>query len=152
MENIESKIESDALTLANAHIKQHPPYYGQIPAELAHDSNILSQVKGLFGTMHCYSPEKHLSNNIVVEIAEETLSRDMGVTIRTIQNWIDILAMRDWIAVIRQGNMLPNKYRLFPVSGRTFEAIKGMKRVHLRLNREHGLSKRLRNSLKSDTK
>jgi hypothetical protein len=147
MENLEEKIEREALSMAQEHVQRHPPYYGQIPAELGKDPKIGGQAKALFAVMHSYSPEKQLKNNAVVEIAKETLAKDMGVSTEMIRIWLNTLIETGWIQKLRQGKMQPNKYILYPIGGKTFEAIRAMKRVHLKINYDHKLAKRLRKSL-----
>jgi DNA-binding transcriptional ArsR family regulator len=147
MEKLEEKIERTALKMAQQHVQFHPPYYGQIPVELGKDPNIPAQAKALFGVMHSYSPEKQLKNNAVVEIAEETLAKVFGVHVDTIRQWLKILIEAGWMEKLRQGKMKPNMYVLYPMKKKTFQAIKAMKRVHLRINYDHKLAKRLRESL-----
>ncbi len=147
MEKIEEKIERVALKMAQQHLQKHPPYYGQIPVELGKDSKISAQPKALYGVMHSYSPEKELKNNAVVEIAKETLAKDMGVSTEMIRIWLNMLIEAGWIEKLRQGKMKPNMYVLYPMKKKTFQAIKGMKRVHLRINYDYKLAKRLRESL-----
>ena len=147
MEKLEEKIERRALKMAQSHIHRHPPYYGQIPVELGKDPKIPAQPKALYGVMHSYSPEKQLNNNGVVEIAKETLAKDMGVGEDIIRIWLNILIETGWIEKLRQGKMKPNMYVLYPVKKKTFDSIKAMKRVHLRLNYDHKPAKRLRESL-----
>ena len=147
MEKLEEKIEREALGMAQAHIHRHPPFYGQIPVELGKDPNICAQAKALYGVMHSYSPEKELKNNAVVEIAKETLAKDMGVSSEMIRIWLNALGEAGWIEKLRQGKMKPNMYVLYPMKKGTFQAIKAMKRVHLRINYDHELAKKLRESL-----
>jgi DNA-binding transcriptional ArsR family regulator len=147
MENLEEKIEREALGMAQQHVQRHPPYYGQIPVELGRDEKISGQAKALYGVMHSYSPEKELKNNVVVEIAKETLAKVMGVGEDRVRIWLNELREAGWIEKLRQGKMKPNMYVLYPMKKRTFQAIKAMKRVHLRINYDHELAKRLRESL-----
>ena len=147
MEKLEEKIEKVALKIAQQHVQRHPPYYSQIPIELGKDPKIGAQAKALYAVMHSYSPEKELKNNAVVEIAKKTLAKDMGVSTEMIRIWLNELKEAGWIEKIRQGKMKPNMYVLYPVGGKTFQAIKAMKRVHLRINYDHKLIKRLRESL-----
>jgi len=90
MENLEEKIERTALKMAQSHIQKYPPYYGQIPVELGKDPKIPAQPKALYGVMHSYSPEKELKNNVVVEVAKETLAKDMGVGEDRIRIWLNV--------------------------------------------------------------
>ena len=147
MEKLEEKIERVALKIAQQHVKSHPPYYGQIPVELGRSKNICAQAKAIYGVMQSYSPEKELKNNAAVEIAKETLAKDMGVSTEMIRIWLNTLIETGWIQKLRQGKMQPNKYILYPIGGKTFEAIRAMKRVHLKINYDHKLAKRLRESL-----
>jgi DNA-binding transcriptional ArsR family regulator len=147
MENLEEKIERVALKIAQSHIHRHPPYYGQIPVELGKDPKIPAQPKALYGVMHSYSPEKQLKNNGVVEIAKETLAKDMGVSTEMIRIWLNVLREAGWIEKLRQGKMKPNMYVLYPVKKKTFQFIKAIKRVHVRINYDHKLAKRLKESL-----
>ncbi|TET78645.1 MAG: hypothetical protein E3J41_04160 [Candidatus Cloacimonadota bacterium] len=147
MEKLEEKIERVALKMAQQHVKRHPPYYAQIPVELGKDPKIGGQAKALYGVMHSYSPEKQLKNNAVVEIAKETLAKDMGVGEDRVRIWLNELKEAGWIEKLRQGKMKPNMYVLYPVGGKTFQAIKGIKRVHLRINYDYKLAKRLKESL-----
>jgi transposase len=83
----------------------------------------------------------------VVEVSKETLAKGMGVSTEMIRIWLNVLIKTGWIQKLRQGKMKPNRYILYPVGGKTFQAIKAMKRVHLRINYDHKLIKRLRESL-----
>lgn len=147
MEKLEEKIERVALKIAQQHTKSHPPYYAQIPVELGKSPKIPAQPKALYGLMHSYSPEKELKENPVVEIAKETLAKNMGVSTEMIRIWLNMLIETGWIQKLRQGKMQPNKYILYPVGGKTFEAIRAMKRAHLKINYDPKLAKRLRKSL-----
>lgn len=147
MEKLEEKIEREALSMAQQHVQFHPPYYGQIPVELGKDPKIIGQAKALYGVMHSYSPEKELKNNVVVVIAKETLAKVMGVGENRVRIWLNELREAGWIEKLRQGKMKPNMYVLYPMKKQTFQAIKAIKRVHLMINYDHKLAKRLRESL-----
>ncbi len=147
MEKLEEKIERVALKMAQSHIHRHPPYYGQIPVELGRSKNICAQAKAIYGVMQSYSPEKELKNNAVVEIAKETLAKDMGVSTEMIRIWLNVLREAGWIEKLRQGKMKPNMYVLYPVKKKTFQLIKAIKRVHVRINYDYKLAKRLKESL-----
>jgi exonuclease III len=118
-----------------------------MPIELGRDKKISGQAKALYPVIHSYSPEKELKNNAVVEIAKETLAKHMGVGVDRIRIWLNELKEAGWIEKLRQGKTKPNMYVLYPMKKKTFQAIKGMKRVHLRINYDYELAKRLRESL-----
>ena len=147
MEELEEKIEREALSMAQEHVQRHPPYYGQTPVELGKDPKICAQAKALYAVMHSYSPEKELKNNVVVEIARETLAKAMGISTEMIRIWLNELRETGWIEKLRQGKMKPNMYVLYPMKKKTFQAIKAMKRVHLRINYDYELAKKLKKSL-----
>jgi len=147
MENLEEKIEKEAMRMAQGDVQRHPPYYGQIPIELGRDPKIGGQAKALYAVVHSYSPEKELKNNAVVKIAKETLAKVMGVGEDRVRIWLNELREAGWIEKLRQGKMKPNMYVLYPMKKRTFQAIKAMKRVHLRINYDYKLAKRLKESL-----
>lgn len=148
MENLENKIEEEALRMAKAHVKSHPPYYAQIPIELLRDPEIRSQAKSLYGLIHSYSATKAINHYPLVEITVRTMMNYMGVSSNaTIWSWIRELRRAGLLDIIRQGREQPNRYILYPMKKSTFIAWKGMKRVHLRISYDHALAKRLRESL-----
>jgi hypothetical protein len=148
MDAIENKIEEEALRMAKTHIQRFPPYYGQIPTDLIRNPKISPQAKSLYGLMHSYSSRKELNQYPLVEIAIRTMMGYMGVSApATIWSWIRELKNAGWLDVIRQGKQLPNKYLLYPISKNTFQAWKGMYRVHLRISYDHNLAEKLKESL-----
>jgi len=147
MEKLEEKIEKVALKMAQAHIQRRPPYYGQIPQELLRDEKRSHLSELIFGAMHSRAPEKKLKKTIAVEIAKETLARDLGVSEERIRIGINELIEAGWIEKHRQGKKLSNMYVLYPMKKQTFQAIKAIKRVHLRINYDYDLVKKLKKSL-----
>jgi hypothetical protein len=147
MEKLEKKIEKEATAMAIAHIQSHPPFYGQIPQTLLRDDRISHLAKLIFGAMHSRAPEKELKNNIAVEIAKETLANDLGVSEERIRIGINELIEAGWIKKHRQVKKLSNMYVLYPMKKQTFKDIKAMKRVHLRINYDYDLARRLKKSL-----
>lgn len=147
MENLEEKIEREALGMAQQHLQRHPPYYGQIPEALLRDENMSHLSKLIFGALHSRAPKKELKDNIVVQISKETLADDLGVSVDRIRVGINELTEAGWAEKLRQGKMISNMYVLYPMRKGTFQAIKAMKRVHLRINYDPKLAKRLRESL-----
>ena len=83
----------------------------------------------------------------MVEIAKETLAKVMGVSEDRVRIWLNKLKEAGWIEKLRQGKMKPNMYVLYPMKKKTFQAIKAMKRVHLRINYDYELAKKLKKSL-----
>ncbi len=147
MENLEEKIEREGLKMAQAHIQRHPPYYGQIPEALLRDKNRSHLSKLIFGALHSRAPKKELKDNIVVQISKETLAKDLGVSEDRIRVGINELIEVGWIEKLRQGKMISNMYVLYPMKKKMFRAIKGIKRVYLRISYDRKLVKRLRESL-----
>ena len=103
--------------------------------------------KLIFGAIHSRAPEKVLKDNIVVQISKETLARDLGVSEDRIRVGINELIEAGWAEKIRQGKMKANMYVLYPMKKKTFQAIKAIKRIHVRINYDQELAKRLRESL-----
>jgi len=147
MEKLEEKIEREALSMAQEHIQKYPPYYGQIPEALLRDENMSHLAKLIFGALHSRAPKKALKDNIVVQISKETLAEDLGVSVDRIRVGINELTEVGWIEKLRQGKMISNMYVLYPMKKGTFQAIKGIKRVYLRISYDRKLVKRLRESL-----
>jgi hypothetical protein len=149
MENIQNKIkiEEKALRMAKVHINHVPPYFGQLPDKLTKDPEITPTAKIIYGLMHTYAPVKPLNDNVVVEISFETMMKHIGASLPTVRKGVEQLLEKGWIAKIRQGKMRPNKYRLYPVKGSTFQAILSMKRVQLRIQYDYNLIRKLRQSL-----
>jgi len=147
MEKLEEKIEREALSMAQEHIQKYPPYYGQIPEALLRDENMSHLAKLIFGAIHSRAQEKELKNNPVAQISKETLAKDLGVSVDRIRVGINELIEAGWGEKLRQGKMISNMYVLYPLKKKTFQAIKAMKRVHLRINYDLELAKRLKESL-----
>jgi hypothetical protein len=147
MEKLEEKIEREGLKMAQQLIQRHPPYYGQIPEALLRDENKSHLSKLIFGAIHSRAPEKELKNNPVVQISKETLAKDLGVSVDRIRVGINELTEAGWAEKLRQGKMKSNMYVLYPMKKGTFRAIKGIKRVYLRISYDRKLVKRLRESL-----
>jgi hypothetical protein len=147
MEKLEEKIEREALSMAQEHIQKYPPYYGQIPEALLRDENMSHLAKLIFGALHSRAPKKELKNNIAVQISKETLAEDLGVSVDRIRVGINELIEVGWIEKLRQGKMISNMYVLYPMKKGMFRAIKGIKRVYLRISYDRKLVKRLRESL-----
>lgn len=147
MGNLEDKIERQSLELAKEHFCSRPYFYGQIPNSILRDPNISAQAKALFGLLHTYSFNKSLNCDPEVILTRKTMSEKMGVSEVTIRSWIKELEKTLCLEVIQQGYKKPNKYRLFPVGGKLLEDWKRIKRIHLRLNYDRELIKKLRKSL-----
>jgi hypothetical protein len=145
---MEEEIEREAERLAVFQVQKYPPYYGQIPDELLKSKRVRPEAKALFGLLHKYCKGiKHLKSHPVAEVAKETLADDFGVSEDRIRIWLNELEEEGWIRVIRRGKMLVNRYVLYPRSKKTFEAWVAMNRVHLKINQDYELAKRLKESL-----
>ena len=143
-----SSIEREAERLAVLQVQKYPPYYGQVPDELLKSKHVRPEAKALYGLLHKYCKgNKQLKTHPVAEVAKETLADDFGVSVERIRIWLNELSEEGWIRPIRRGKMLVNLYVLYPRSKKTFEAWVAMKWVHLKINQDSELSKRLRDSL-----
>ena len=147
MEDLEDKIERQSLVHAKEHFKSKRYFYGQIPNSILRDPNISAQAKALFGLLHTYCFNKSLSRYPEVLLTQKTMSEEMGVSEVTIRSWIKELEKALCLEVIRQGYKKPNKYRLYPAGGKLLMDWKRIKRIHLRLNYDHELIKRLTKGL-----
>lgn len=144
---LEERINQMSTELAKIHIRTNPPYYSQIPQELTRDPKITPGAKLTYATMHGFAPEKYLNKIVEVEVGIETIAEFIGRTEKQIRRYILELKKAGWILPIRQGKQKANKYLLFPVKKRTFEAIRAMKRVHMKINFDYELYSNLTRTL-----
>ncbi len=152
MENLEEKIERQSEFLAMIHLERTPPFYGQIPKGLLLDGSVTSTGKVVFCFLHSYTQEKQLRRFPKVDIALETIADKLGQTTESVRQALRSLENAGWLTRTRRGKMVVNEYTLYGVSKVIWGGIKGMKRVHLRINYDYALAKRLRESLYSDRK
>lgn len=147
MENLE-EIEREAERFAVLQVRKYPPYYAQIPDALLRSKRVHAEVKALDGLLHKYCKlTKRLKDHPIAEVAKRTLANDFGVSEDRIRIWLNELEEEGWIRTIRRGKMLVNRYLLYPISKKTFEAWIGIKRVHLKINQDYELAKRLKEGL-----
>ncbi len=147
MEDLDDKIERQSLVLAKDIFNGRPYFYGQIQDSILRDPEISAQAKALFGLLHTHCFNKSLNSYPEVILTRKAMSEEMGVSEVTIRSWIKELEKALCLEVIRQGYKKPNKYRLYPVGGKLLMDWKRIKRIHLRLNCDHELIKRLEESL-----
>jgi Mn-dependent DtxR family transcriptional regulator len=152
VENLEEKIELESELLAMLHLEKSPLFYGQIPKKLLLDGSVTSTGKVVFGFLHTYAQEKQLKKFPRVEVALETIADKLGQSTESVRQALRSLEKAGWITRTRRGKMIVNEYTLHGVSKVAWGKIKAMKRVHLRINYDHALAKRLRESLYSDRK
>ncbi|MGB3860662.1 MAG: helix-turn-helix domain-containing protein [Candidatus Aminicenantaceae bacterium] len=151
MENLEDKIERQSLALAKDIFNGKSYFYGQIPNSILRDPKINAQAKALFGLLHTHCFNKSLTSYPEVMLTRKTMSEEMGVSEVTIRSWIKELEKALCLEVIRQGYKKPNKYRLYPVGGKLLMDWKRIKRIHLRLNYDLELIKKLTKSLHKES-
>jgi len=140
-------LDREAERRARLRMNRFPPYFAQLPDALIADKQVSPDAKVIYALMHKHAPVKNLNRNPVVEISQETLADKIGRTEVTVRSLIKQLLDAGWIGKHRQGKMKVNRYVLYPRSKRTWEAHVARERVQLKIQRDQGLAKRLREGL-----
>jgi DNA-binding transcriptional ArsR family regulator len=135
---------------AQAQINRRPLYYGQMPDSLAKEPKVKLQAKAMYAILHTYCRTKRLTGNVTAEVSMDELEEKTGLSESNIRHWIDELEETGWLHAVRRGRQKVNLYRLYPVSGKAFQAMTAHHRIQHRLNVDSGLARRLRESLYPD--
>ena len=73
-------------------------------------------------------------------------------TVTTIRNYLKELKARGYIEIIRQGYMRPNKYILYGIAKKDWEAMVKMASINMRIQSDPDLRKRLMPRVKLEKK
>lgn len=147
----EDDLNREAERRAGVRYNRLPAYYAQLPDKLITSHQAHNQVSSeairVYALLHKHAPIKNLNRHPKVEISQETLAEELNCSTMTVHTLINELVEKGWISKHRQGKMLVNKYVLYPMSKETWQTYVGMERVQVRIQRDSGLAKRLRESL-----
>jgi hypothetical protein len=144
-----NKLDQKALEAMKAWILRKPFYHSSTPDKLIKNPNISLGAKTVFNLMHSYSPKKKLqTENVIVEIAIETIAKNLGISEKSAQKYIHELISTGWITRIKGGSQnSSSRYRLWSMGRSEFEGALAHIRIMERLKVDHDLCRRLTASL-----
>ena len=141
------KLELDAQRLARKGLEQLRVFFGQMPTELMEDKTLGASSKLVFCYLQSRAPEKKWEEHPSVKLSLQEISKGVGLHASSIIRLINELEEGGWVTTVRRGKMIVNKYILWPHGKPKKELMTAMARVHLRLQRDYALAKRLQESL-----
>jgi len=144
-----NNIDQKALKTTKALISRKPFYHARTPDNLVKNPKISLGAKTVFTLMHSYSPKKKLqTENVVAEIAIDTITRNLGIWEKSAQKYVRELISTGWITCVKRGNQEhSSRYRLWSVGKNEFEGTFAHSRIMERLKADHDLCRRLTASL-----
>jgi len=142
---VEEYISSNtAFQLAMRQLSRYPKTFAQIPEALIKDHIISRDAKSVYILLHSYAPNKRLTDLPKAQVPLRIIKMHLGIANdETARNYIRELKVPGWIEVTRTGCMQPNTYTLYPMSRKEWDDIVRMKSIHLRIQKDKGLQKRL---------